>query len=378
MESIFVYDRPVSGKLHVGRRADVEKLCAMLREGRHALLVAPPKAGKTSLVRQAFAKIASQKEQFTALEASLMGPRTLKELLLDLGSQMICCVASSQQEIAEAVFRFFGGTSYEFDFSAYRQSGRVLNLQGEPSDEDMRAVFELPERIAKDTGRRVYLVLDEFQDIRFTGCPERLLEAMKGALERSRGCTFVVCGSMVNAMKDIFPAGAESPFEPFRLGPVQERDIKNYVIKSFLNNGKVIEEDQVGTVCDAVKCNIWYVNHFCAICDGISKGYVTNALVRESLGALTAVHEPRFRSMMADLTNFQLSFLKAVLEGCTKFSSNEVIERYGLNSSANVSRIKDALCKKEIISLEEGEQPLEILDPLFEYWAAEYYFKTRH
>ena len=69
-----------------------------------------------------------------------------------------------------------------------------------------------------------------------------------------------------------------------------------------------------------------------------------------------------------------MSLLKAVVDGYTKFSTAEVVSKYGLNSSANVKRVKDALVKKEVLCFDENEQP-EILDPLFEYWVRKYYFE---
>ena len=46
---------------------------------------------------------------------------------------------------------------------------------------------------------------------------------------------------------------------------------------------------------------------------------------------------------------------------------------YSLNSSANVSRVKDALMKKEIISFTDKDEPV-ILDILFRYWLENRYF----
>ena len=76
---------------------------------------------------------------------------------------------------------------------------------------------------------------------------------------------------------------------------------------------------------------------------------------------------------MSDLTTFQVSLLRAVVDGHVKFSSAEVIKKYGLNSSANVRRLKDALCKKEIITFDENDVP-QIIDPLFEYWVTRNFF----
>ena len=78
--------------------------------------------------------------------------------------------------------------------------------------------------------------------------------------------------------------------------------------------------------------------------------------------------------MMNDLTTFQVGLLEAVVDGHKHFSTSEVIRKYGLNSSANVRRLKDALCKKEILSFNEEDEPY-FLDPLFKYWVTKYFFR---
>ena len=93
----------------------------------------------------------------------------------------------------------------------------------------------------------------------------------------------------------------------------------------------------------------------------------------EALKSMISIHEPKFRTMVNDLTDHQLSLMRAILDGVIRFSTSEVIEKYSLNSSANVRRVKDALKKKEIITFNEKDEPV-ILDPLFEYWIGKYYF----
>ena len=70
------------------------------------------------------------------------------------------------------------------------------------------------------------------------------------------------------------------------------------------------------------------------------------------------------------------SLLKAVMDGVVKFSASDVIEKYRLNSSANVRRVKDALKKKEVLTFNEKDEPV-VLDPLFEYWLEKSYFDNQ-
>ena len=119
---------------------------------------------------------------------------------------------------------------------------------------------------------------------------------------------------------------------------------------------------------------MWYINHFISICDSLSKGYIVESTLIEALNIILSIHEPRFMAMMAGLTSFQVNMLRAIVDGNVRFSAADVIRNYGLNSSANVKRVREALVKKEIVTFNDKEEPL-IMDPLFEYWVTKYYFE---
>ena len=45
----------------------------------------------------------------------------------------------------------------------------------------------------------------------------------------------------------------------------------------------------------------------------------------EALESLVAIHEPRFRAMVSGLTTHQANFLKATVDGVTRFSASDII-----------------------------------------------------
>ena len=140
--------------------------------------------------------------------------------------------------------------------------------------------------------------------------------------------------------------------------------------------GKVVERELIVGACELFRGQMWYLNHFTSICDNLTKGYINEGVLLQALKTLISIHEPRFISIVNDLTDHQLSLLRAALDGVTRFSSIDVIEKYRLNSSANVRRVKDALKKKEVLTFNDKDEPV-ILDPLFEYWVGKYYFQMR-
>ena len=156
--------------------------------------------------------------------------------------------------------------------------------------------------------------------------------------------------------------------------PFEAKDITERILRGFLSSGKVVERAQIDRVCRTLGNNLWYINHFMSICDHLSKGYITEPVLQEAMDTMISLSLPRFCSIVNDLTDYQINLLRAVAEGQSRFSSADMIRRYGLSSSANVKRIKDALSKKEIVTFSDTDEA-SIIDPLFEFWVKKYFFR---
>ena len=381
MDGAFIYSKHVTGKHNIGRKGEGMALANLLASGENVVLWEPPKTGKMSLVQQTLYNMRIGGDAFSVAEFSLLGVRSREAFMLRMGNTVLRLHCTTPDEYAQAVSSYLEGTHFVFDPRLFAAEDTVLSLSWDSDQRDLEAILTLPLRIAKATGRRCFVLISEFQDLALFDEGEEILRAFDSVLggfnpEEKRLCSFILSGSQVNAMKEIFgrPGLFRRGFEHLPIGPVDTREIIDYVVKGFLVSGKVIERDLLLGVCKLFRQNIWYINHFAAICDSLSKGYIIEVTLMEALDMLISIHEPRFVAIMEGLTTYQASLLKAILEGHQKFSSAEVIGRYGLNSSANVKRLKEALCKKEIITFEESDEHPVLLDPLFEYWAKKYYF----
>ena len=381
MDTPFPYNKYVTGKQFLGRQAELRTFANLLAQGEHVVIYEPPKTGKKSLVQQGFFSMKGAGQKFEAVQLSLLDVRSLSELALRLSCAVLRSVGSSPSDYAQAAQELLAGTHFVFDAARFDACGEVLSPSWTLDDEDLRAAFLLPFRVGRRTGVRRFVVIDEFQNVMLTEDGDRacrlLEDVFKSLPAELAGCaSYVFLGSQVNAMHEIF--GVKRWFwrkaERVRLAPVETKEIIDHVVRGFLVTGKVIDRDLLLGVCRLFRDNVWYINHFSAICDSLTRGYIMEQTLTEALGSLIAVHEPRFVATMNDLTTFQVSLLRAILEGNTRFSSAEVIRQYGLNSSANVRRLKDALCKKEIVFFDENDNPV-LLDPLFEYWVRRSYFK---
>ena len=378
MDTPFVYDRYVTGKNFVGRKTDCNILSNLLEAGEHVVMYEPPKSGKTSLVQQTLFNMRASGKLFMVGNVDLYNVRTVEEFLVRFAMAVIKPIYSTPAEYESVVSRHLAGTHFVFDQSRFASCGEVVSMSWEPDVDDVVKMLQLPARIAADRGMPYYIMVDEFQNIMMADDYEKVFGAFETVLHVKDRllATYILSGSQVNAMKYIF---AEKKcfyrkIEHVELSRVEDRDIIEHVVRGFLASGKVIDRELVLGVCKLFRNDMWYINHFTAICDTMTRGYLNEGILVEALSAILSIHEPRFKAVMNDLTDFQVSLLKASLEGVVKFSASDIIEKYRLNSSANVRRIKDALKKKEVLTFNEKDEPV-LLDPLFEYWVSKNYFE---
>ncbi len=379
MDTPFVYDNYVTGKNFVGRKMECTILSNLLEAGEQISMYEPPKSGKMSVIQQTLFSMRATGKQFSVAWVNLFNVRTIYDFLKRFGTAVIKPLYSTSAEYAEVVSRHLGGTHFLYDPARFASHEEVVCLNWQPDINDIEQMLRLPYRIAEERGMPCYVIIEEFQnlmrakDLDF----ELVFHALEKILgEKNRSASYIMTGSQVNAMKYIFEEKKYfyRQVEHLELQDVEDKDIIEHIIRGFRMSGKVIERDLVIGACKLFRSNLWYLNHFVSICDSMSRGFLNEGILMEALKVIISVNEPRFLAIVNDLTDHQLSLMRAVIDGVVKFSASDVIDKYCLNSSANVRRVKDALKKKEVITFNDKDEPV-ILDPLFEYWITKYYFE---
>ena len=372
----------MTGKSFVGRKKECDILSNLLDAGEHVVMYEPPKTGKMSVIQQTLMNMRSAGKQFVTVHVDLFNVRSLEDFLVRFGSCVLRACMATPEQFRDAVERHLGAAHFVFDVSRFYRDGTVVSMNWSPDKEDVRLMMSLPQRLAEEKGMPLYVVIKEFQMLTWNETCEDALPVMEEVLRDKQpkpSASFIMIGSQVNAMKYIFEEKkyfyrqvVHIPIES-----VGEREIIDHIVKGFLyGTGKSFDRDLAMGACSLFKCHMWYLNHLAAICDSMSKGFINEGIMVEALSSMISIHEPRFLNLVNDLTDHQLSLMKAVLDGVVRLSASEVIEKYHMNSSANVRRVKDALRKKEIITFNEKDEPV-IMDPLFEYWLSKYYFERQ-
>ena len=381
MASAFVYDKYVTGKNFIGRRMECTILSNLLEAGENVYIYGKPESGKMSLVQQSLFNMRLAGKMFMVGQLDLFNVRRVDDFLLRFGDAVIRACASVPEEYAGIVAEHLSGTHFVFDPARFSSCGEVVSLNWEMDRNDISSMLSLPMKVSQGRNMPFYMVISEFQNLMMADDFENLFKVMEEVMAGKPGdnrSSFILLGSQVNAMKLIFEEKKWfwRLINPVQLQNVEDREIIEHVVKGFASGGKVIERELILGACRLFRSDMWRINHFFAICDSMSKGYINEGILMDALRAMIALNEPHFKWIINDLTDHQLSLVRATLDGVKRFSASDVIEKYSLNSSANVRRVKDALKKKEVLTFDEKDEPV-ILDPLLEYWLNKYYFEIQ-
>jgi len=361
MESPFAYSRLATGSDFIGRKKELAQLMDFIKSRSNSLIYDAPKTGKHSLVIQAFQKLREEQYDFTPIYLNFMPFRSFDRMLRHYASSILNSLRDAGMD------SYLSGNSDYFDF--LENSDTPLTV----AQTDL--IISLPERIGKEYSINPVVWLDEFQTILNFENSDMALSTLESFFLKHEHVTYMIMGSKINAMKHIFENVRYflNFAEKIELPPLEESEVTDRIYKSFIKMGRVVEPQQSSAIYESVHGHPGYIMLISNICFNLTRGYLNSNVFNEAIRTVLSIHETRFMEIIDSLSNYQLSFLKSVFDGETKFNSQDVIEKYHFNSSANAHRLKEALMKKEVITFDENDIP-RIIDPLFHLWLKTRFF----
>ena len=250
MDSPFIYDKYVTGKNFIGRKNDCTVVGNLISQGEHVVLSSPAKTGKKSLIQQTLFNLRMSGHNLRIGQFSALNVRTVEDFIVRFGSAVLRMCGSTPHEYNALISKHLERTHMVFDPKRFSENDEVLSLNWEADEEDVRAVIDLPYRIAAEKGTRHLLIIEEFQNLTFIGDGDRIFRLMEEVMKKRKEAgqtlfSFVFMGSMVNAMRDIFFTHRHvyRLTEQFKMQPFDEREITDHVAKGFLTSVKVIDKE---------------------------------------------------------------------------------------------------------------------------------------
>lgn len=254
------------------------------------------------------------------------------------------------------------GTDPMTDFS--------ISLEMNPKSNDIDEILQLPEKIAQKKRVNIVICIDEFQQIAEFKDSKTFQKRLRTVWQLQKSVSYCLFGSKKHLMNELFEKKS-LPFYKFGdsiyLPKIETSDWVNYICSRFEATGKQISKELAIKICQTVDNHSSYVQQLAWLVwihtDKIASKQDFEAAYQDIIDQNT----PLFEKQTESLTTFQLNFLRAIINGVhNEFSSQEILNKYQLGTSANVSIIKRALVKKELIEIEKRR--VIIPDPIMVVW----------
>ena len=371
MDSPFIYTRPLNNDTFLGRQHEIDWLSSNLMQGVHTMVVEPSFSGKQSLINQGFQQLHKQKTQKKICFIQLYHIRKWDDFLKHLTNRVMSNFAHTFDDWEMLCSELFPFNSPKVVFDEKEPNDTHLLFGSSLSEIQRDELLTLPERLCFHFQEQLIVYMNDFQNVNhFVNSYKTLASALKTWKQQTQ-VTYLISASKPNAMNALDGSNnlLKGVFEQIPLSPIDEKSFTDYIIKGFSKAGRVISKELAESLYRTTEGHPYYTQHFAHICFVHTKGFMNNFMYLEAYEELLDIYHRSFTAITDDLTPPQINYLKAVIHNIDRFCTAEVLKKYELNSSANVTRVRLALEKKEILQFTRNKP--RFFDPLFKIWFTE-------
>jgi hypothetical protein len=341
-------------------RPETERLLELVAGGHNAVLHAPRRFGKTTLVKHVLQG---------ATELDMPG------VLIDLSD--ILSVADIGVRMEQA-FRALPGSLRGLITRELGSVGLTTPLLGvsigrRPAAPDpiaaVHKLLDLPARIAERHGRRVLVVLDEFQALVNL---EGLDGVFRSHIQHQTDVSYIFAGSEPSLLRVLFEDRARPLYgqaERLRLGRLHFEASYDFLIARFRESGREAGPEVASEIIHLAEGHpqrLMLIAHL--LWDRTPPAQTASLSdLRGAYGAAMSAVSPELRYLWDSLSANERRALAALASGVSPYG-REAKALLGLANSSSAARSVEQLERRAIIDRAEDTDELQIVDPLFARW----------
>ncbi len=361
MENPFRYGSVVTGQDFVDRDKELELLAKELRSGQRILLFSNRRMGKSSLLKELARRY---KKEFIFAHVDLYGVATRNKFLEQLVGEVSRAGYTTPEKVVSALAEYIKGVRFRVVITRSGHVGIELD-QADVRDNELAEVIDFPEKVAKKRGKRVVVILDEFQEVlAIGGVP--LVKTMRSRMQYHAHATYIFSGSKRNLLRQLF-LEKEGAFyksvRPIELGPISRSAFQDFIADRFKAAGGHIDLKLAKRILDASEGYPYYAQQIAHELFDMTRSPTSAEEVEDAIAVAVEHQMPAFLVLWDSIRSpLQRSYLLAVASEPRVPHGTVFIEKHRLRSYSHIQRIEKQLEARGLI--ESGE----IVDPMFALW----------
>jgi AAA+ ATPase superfamily predicted ATPase len=364
----FVFGAATSGDNFTDREKETARLLSNFTHGVNTVLISPRRWGKTSLVKKVCGLAGSDRLKIVYLD--VFSCRTDSEFYDAFASAVLKQTSSVFEELMENARTFLSRISPKITVGPDPVSDFSISLELNRKNEDVDEILQLPQKIAQKKGVNIVVCIDEFQQIAEFKDSKTFQKRLRSVWQHQNSVSYCLFGSKKHLMNELFEKKS-LPFYKFGdavyLGKISTADWVSYIRERFESTGKNISKELAERICAAVDNHSSYVQQLAWLVWIQTHKTATEQNFIDAHQDLIDQNIPLFEKQTENLSAYQMNFLRALVDGVHgEFATGEILQKYRLSSSANVSVVKRALTRKELI--ETQGRHVYLADPVMKLW----------
>ena len=364
----FIFGVATSGDNFTDREKETERLLLNFRHGVNTVLISPRRWGKTSLVQKVCRLAQSDKLKVVYLD--IFSCRSDRDFYDAFAAAVLKQTSSKLDEWLENTKLFLSRISPKISMGTDPTTDFSISLEMNPKSNDIDEILQLPEKIAQKKGYNIVICIDEFQQIAEFKDSKTFQKRLRTVWQLQKSVSYCLFGSKKHLMNELFEKKS-LPFYKFGdaiyLSKIGTSDWVDYICGRFEATGKQISKKLAERICQIVDNHSSYVQQLAWLVWIHTDRIATEQDFEAAYQDIIDQNTPLFEKQTESLTTYQMNFLRAIINGVhSEFTTQEIIHKYQLSSSANVSIVKRALVKKELIEIEKRR--VFIPDPVMKVW----------
>lgn len=354
------------------REDELRVLKDAAHSGQNVVVISPRRYGKTSLVDRAIGQL--RKEGVLVAYLDLFRAPTKERLADELAQAFYDGLVSRVERAVKRAGAFFAHLPVAPRLTV-TESGRpalefVAFERKRDLDRTLAGLLEMPGQIARDSGRRVTVVLDEFQEI--LSIDRELTGVMRAIFQEQDEVSHIFVGSKRHLMEMLFMDKSEHLYraaKPLPLGPIPVDKFRRWVRRRFDASGVEAAPDVVDRILALTGGRPYETQELCSFVWEQARAeetLATEAVLGRALARLIEAESARYAAIWDSLSPHQRVLLQAIASEGTAIYSEEYRRRHKLGSASSVTTSMKALAEKELVSGSSGNR--EVADVFLGEW----------
>jgi uncharacterized protein len=375
MDTPFIFGKIAKSENFTDRERETDLLVTNFSSLINTIIISPRRWGKSSLVSKAAEIALLKKSPLRICRVDLFNVRNEEEFYKLLAMAVLKSASSKWEEAVESARRFFRQLIPKIVLSSDPLNEFSIDFDWKELRQNPDEVLDLAEKIATEKNLKIVICVDEFQNI--AGFEDQLFfqKRLRSHWQQHQKVSYCLYGSKRHMMLDVF-TNSSMPFYKFGevlfLEKIDTESWKSFICNRFSDTGKKISKGQAEIIVKLADNHPYYVQQLAQQVWLRTINSCTDDTVSQAHLSLVGQLSLLFATITEALPDNQLNFLKALVAGEKALSSNEVLTKYRLTSSAAVNRSRKALIEKEILDSKAGE--IAFQDPIYRIWLEHNFF----